>query len=105
MILWTVAHWAPLSMEFPRQEYWSGLPCPTPGGLPDPGIKPRSPELQVDSLLSEPAGKPHCKGNSLQFSPWGWLVLMFSKDLHQAVRVQGLSNQDTICPLGTAISK
>ena len=40
---WTVAHQAPLSMEFPRQEYWSGLPFPTPGALPDPGIKPSSP--------------------------------------------------------------
>ena len=39
---------------FPRQEYWSGLPSPPPGDLPNPGIKPRSPALQVDSLLSEP---------------------------------------------------
>ena len=45
---------ASLSMEFSRQEYWSGLPFPSPGELPDPGIKPRSPALQVDSLLSEP---------------------------------------------------
>ena len=42
-IPWTVAHQAPLSMEFSRQEYWSGLPFPSPGDLPDPGIKPRSP--------------------------------------------------------------
>ena len=41
--LWTVNHQAPLSMEFSKQEYWSGLPCPPPGDLPDPGIKPRSP--------------------------------------------------------------
>ena len=41
-------------MEFSRQEYWSGLPFPSPGDLPDPGIKPRSPALQVDSLPSEP---------------------------------------------------
>ena len=41
---------APLSMEFSRQEYWSGLPCPSPGDLSDPGIKPRSPALQEDSL-------------------------------------------------------
>ena len=45
-------------MEFSIQEYWSGLPFPTPGDLPDPGIKPRSPALQVDFLLSEPPGKP-----------------------------------------------
>ena len=57
---WTVAHQAPLSMEFSRHEYyWSGLPCPSPGDLPDLGIKPRSPELEADSLLSEPPGKPN----------------------------------------------
>jgi len=48
---------APLSLEFPREEYWSGLPFPSPGDHPDPGIKPRSPALQADSLLSEPPGK------------------------------------------------
>ena len=55
-IPWTVACQAPLSMEFSRQEYWSGLLFPSPGDLPDPGIKPRSPALQADSLLSEPRG-------------------------------------------------
>ena len=54
---WTVACQAPLSMAFSRQEYWSGLPCPPPGDLPKPGIKPRSPSLQADSLPSEPPGK------------------------------------------------
>ena len=54
---WTVAHQAPLSMEFSRQEYWSGLPFPSPGIFPKPGIKPRSPALQADSLPSEPPGK------------------------------------------------
>ena len=54
---WTVACQAPLSMEFPRQEYWSGLPFTSPGDLPEPGIKPRSPALQVDSLLTKPPGK------------------------------------------------
>ena len=47
----------PLSMEFSRQEYWSGLPFPSPGDLPDPGIKPGSPALQTDALLSEPPGR------------------------------------------------
>ena len=47
---WTVAHQAPLSMKVSRQEYWSGLPFPSPGHHPDPGIKPRSSALQVDSL-------------------------------------------------------
>ena len=46
----TVAHQAPLSMGFPRQENWSGLPSPSPGDLPDPGIEPGSPALQADSL-------------------------------------------------------
>ena len=55
---WTVARQAPLSMGFSKQEYWSGLPFPSPGDLPDPGIKPRSPALQADSLPSEPPGKP-----------------------------------------------
>ena len=56
--LWTIAHEAPLSMGFSRQEYWSGLPFPSPGDLPDPGIEPRSPALQADALTSEPPGKP-----------------------------------------------
>ena len=56
--LWTVARQAPLSVEFSRQRYWSGLPFPSLGNLPDPGIEPRSPTLQADSLLSEPPGKP-----------------------------------------------
>ena len=54
--LWTVAYKAPLSMEFSRQEYWSGLPFPSPGDLPDPGIEPRSPTLWADALPSEPQG-------------------------------------------------
>ena len=56
--LLTVAHQAPLYMEFSSQEYRSGLPCPPPGDLPNPGIEPRSPTLQAESLLSEPPGKP-----------------------------------------------
>ena len=55
---WTVAHQAPLSMGFSRQEYWRGLPFASPGNLPDLGIQLKSPALQVDSLLSEPPGKP-----------------------------------------------
>ena len=55
---WTVAQHAPPSMEFSRQEYWSGLPFPSPGDLPDPGIEPGSPALQADALPSEPPGNP-----------------------------------------------
>ena len=54
----TVAHQVPLSMESSRQGYWSGLPFPSPGGLPNPGIEPRSPALQANSLSSEPPGEP-----------------------------------------------
>ena len=54
---WTVAYQAPPSMGFSRQEYWSGLPFPSPGDLPDPGIKPWSPAFQADTLTSEPPGK------------------------------------------------
>ena len=50
---WTVAYQAPLSMGFSRQEYWSELPFSSPGDLPDPGIEPRFPALQADSLLTE----------------------------------------------------
>ena len=53
-----VVHQAPLSMGFSRQEHWSGLPFPSPGNLPDPGIEPRSPALQADSLPTELWGKP-----------------------------------------------
>ena len=56
MTLWTAAHQAPLSLEFSRQEYWRGLPFPSPGDIPDSGVEPRSPTLQADSLLSEPPG-------------------------------------------------
>ena len=54
----TVAHQAPLSMRFSRQGYWNGLPFPSPGDLPNPGIEPRSPALQADSLPTELQGKP-----------------------------------------------
>ena len=63
VIPWTVAHQAPVSVGFPRQEHWSGLPFPSPGHPPNPGIKPRSSALQADSLPSEPSRKPI-------ISPW-----------------------------------
>ena len=63
--LWTVALQAPLSMGFPRQKYWSGLPFPPPGDLPDPGIKHGSPALQADSSLSEPPWEDRFKASSL----------------------------------------
>ena len=70
---WAVAHQAPLSMGFPRQGYCSGLPFPTPGDLPDPGIEPESPPLQVDSLPLRQQGSPRlfCQ----QFSSGGRFAL------------------------------
>ena len=64
-----IAHQAPLSTEFSRQEYRSGLPCPFLGYLPDPGIEPRSPTLQADCLPSEPPGQ---KVGSIKISVWYW---------------------------------
>ena len=64
-IPWTVDYQGPPSMEFSRQEYWSGVPFPSPGDLSDPGIEPRSPALQADALPSEAPGKPS-KGSQ----PW-----------------------------------
>ena len=69
---WTGAQQAPLSMGFSRQEYWSGLPFPSPGELPNPGIELGSPTLQADSLQSELPGKP-----SLSFT--GGQINLFSK--------------------------
>ena len=59
MTPWTAAHQAPLSIGSSRQEYWRGLPFPFPGGLPNPGIKARSPALQANSLPVSQQGNPH----------------------------------------------
>ena len=56
---WTLAYQALLSMGFSRQDYWSGLPFPSPGDLPNPGMETGSPAWQTDALLSEPPGKPN----------------------------------------------
>ena len=74
---WTVAHQAPLPMGFSRQEYWSGLPCPPPGDLPNPGMEPNSPSLQVDSLPSEPPGKPKNTGVGSLFLLQGIIPTQF----------------------------
>ena len=66
---WTVAYQASQSMEFSREEYWSGLPFPSPGDLPDPEIKPGSPTLQADALTSAPPGKPILSIGLIQISP------------------------------------
>ena len=64
----TVAHQAPLSMEFSRQEYWSGLPCLPPGDLPNPGIEPRRKWQPTPALLP---GKFHGQRSLVGYSPWG----------------------------------
>ena len=71
VIPWTAAYQAPLSMEFSRQEYWSGLPFPSPGDLPDPGIEPGSPASQADALPSEPPEEPQvlCTRELFQMIP------------------------------------
>ena len=67
---WTAAHQAPPSLGFSRQEHCSGLPSPSPGDLPDPGIEPKSPALQADALPAEPAGTPSTtKGEGRQTKP------------------------------------
>ena len=72
MTLWTIAYQAPLSMGFPRKEYWSGLPCASPGDIPDPEIKPESPALQADSLLlsHQKVKVKSLSGVRLFLTPW-----------------------------------
>ena len=73
--LWTVAHQAPLSKGFSRQEYWSGLQYSSPGDLPDPGIELRSPTLQADPLPSEPHGIPFICSSHTVFTKTIFLVI------------------------------
>ena len=74
---WTVAHQAPLSERFPRQEYWNRLPFPSPGDLPDPGIESGSPTLEADALTSEPPGKPFTRLNSSIVKAMVFPVVMY----------------------------
>ena len=81
MTPWTVAYQAPPSMEFSRQEYWNGLPFPSPGYLPKSGIESGFPALREDALLSEPPGKPLCllpfPAAALPRSSWGSALCIF----------------------------
>ena len=74
MTSWYVAFQAPLSMGFPRKEYWSGLSFPSEGDFPNPGIKPRSPALQADSLLCEPPENKY-----INTKKWGACVIFRSE--------------------------
>ena len=79
MTPWTVATQAPPSMEFSRQEYWSGLPFPSPGDLADQGLNPGgSPTLQADALPSDPPGKPSLKtlGNTFLILNLGFTTVL-----------------------------
>ena len=82
--------WTVLSMGFSRQEYWSGLPCPSPGDLPDPGIEPRYPALQADSLPFEPPGKPLLESRCVFILYQVCVLKVFSPDC-------GLSFRSLLC--------
>ena len=90
MTPWTIACQAPLSMGFSRQEYWSGLPFPSPGDLLDAGIKPTSPALAGGFFTTEPPGKPlwiHRK----------WLILAsFPSNIHWAGRMKVISARNQL---------
>ena len=91
---WTIAYQDPLSMGFSRQEYWSGLPFPSPGDLPNPGIEPRSPALQADASPSKPLlqlSKP-----LIQFSIVGWsyvpsLLFTWGQTMVEVVKIMATS--------------
>ena len=89
MTLWTIARQAPLSTGFSRQEYWSGLPCPPPGDLPDPGTEPVFLNLlhgQAGSLPLVPLGKPRALGSHYQ---------MMTVDMRKEICLQSLSDFKT----------
>ena len=87
---WTVAYQAPPSMEFSRQDYWSGLPFPSPGDLPDPGIEPGSPTLQADALPSEPPEKPYSSHRSMTILKSSWAPATHSSVRSQFFKAVGL---------------
>ena len=104
---WTVAYQVLPSMGFPRQECWSGLPFPSPGDLPDPGIESGSPALQADALPSEPPGKPiPKKGNAKERSNYCTIALILVASLvaqmvkclpaMQETRVRFLGQEDPL---------
>ena len=92
--LWTVAYQAPLSTGFSRQEYWSGLPFPSPGGLPDPGIEPGSPALEADPFTSEPPGK-RVEGVTTPYSVTGGIAALPWKNQ--------LTGGQAVCCLGRCV--
>ena len=88
-------------MGFSRQEYWSGLPFPSPGDLPDPGIEPRSPALEADALTSEPPGKPSLRGcteRNTEASVWGscsrYITWTYSRGNSRSIQTGGCSKNN-----------
>ena len=71
---------------FSRQEYYSGLPCPPPGDLPNPGTEPRSPSFQADSLATEPPGKPETQGTCACLFPFYWLYTVLKSSFYPFLR-------------------
>ena len=91
----TAAYQAPQSMGFSRQEYWSGLPFPSPGDLPDPGIEPRSPALQADALTSEPPGKPLIHNFFLKFHSFHvYLPFVYMICIHTYIYIRDVYTND-----------
>ena len=96
--LWTLAHQGPLSMRFSRQEYWSGLPSPSPGDLPNAGIEPGSPALQVDSLPTELQGK-RTNSQMLLSVQFSYSVMSDSATQWTAAHQISLSNSQNLLKL------
>ena len=94
MTPWTVALQVPLSKRFSRQEYWSGLPFPSLGDLPDPGIEPESPALQADSLLSEPRNFCFILGENV--SSWDWVDLRAALEQVRVSKPSGASESRSV---------
>ena len=88
MTLWTVPPWTPLSVKFSRQEHWNGLPFPTPGDLPDPGIEPtslESPVLAGNFLTAEPPEKPYYGYINKAWHRGDQILLLYSHILYSSV--------------------
>ena len=105
---WAVAYQAPPSMGFSRQECWSGLPFPSPGDLPDPGIEPGSPALQADALLSEPPGKTsdklylHIPGLFMAWSPESLCPFQNQKMLFSSFNHRSFEDVPTFLPTASS---
>ena len=104
-MLWIVARQASLSMGFSRQEYWSGLPCPPPGVLPDSGIEPASlvsPTLAGKFFTTSPSGKPCLTSGSLQICLWPFFSF-FERELMQGLETWGNKQNAVIHPTAFSV--